>query len=167
MGMITRDAALALKEPALSTLWVMEFPFATGVAHLTAERVTATWPKVPSRPRATAGSNTYFPETSDIDGISAALYETEDYAVTRWYQQWQFLVHDANGNYGVPSAYKKDCIARLYKRSNLTSPVLTLRYQGVWPTDKNAFELTYDDEAGRLTVELQFSTDSVTVEYGA
>ena len=165
MGMITRDAALAMESPALNTLWRLTVPFVQYDTHIFAENMSATWPKIPSRPRATAGSNTYYPEVMDIDGISATFYETERHDVTRWFANWQSLICDSDGNYGVPKDYKKDCVAELFARTELSSPILTLRYSGVWPTDKSPYQLSYDDETGRLTVEVQFATDSVEIVY--
>lgn len=164
-GYLERELAYGMPEPAQSTLWVVEFPFSTSVYHIYAEQFSPTFPKVPSRPRFTDGSNTYYPEITDIDGISATFYETSDYRVSQWLMKWRQLIVDAKGNYGAANRYKKKVTARLFARDNLNNASAVLVYSGVWPTDKSPFSLNYDDETGRLTVEVQFSTDSVEEEY--
>lgn len=160
--MLERLLAHSLPDPAQSTLWYLSVPFTNNmVYHVLAERVSATFYKNPFRPRLTDGSNNYFPEVSDIDGINVTFYETFDYRVTKWLQEWRKLIKDSAGNYGLPGIYKKEMTVRMYSRDDLTNHRLALTYLGVAPSDQTPFELNYDDETGRTTVEAQFSVDDV------
>lgn len=160
--MLDRLDAEAAPDPALNTLWLLEIPFAdsTGLI-LYAERMQVTFPKTPFRPRYNEGSNSYFPETSDIDGINITFYEAADFRVTNFIKLWRKLIKDADGNYGMPDTYKKEIHAKLFSQDNMSSPIKTLKYIGCAPTDQTAFELQYDDATGRITVEVQFSVDSM------
>jgi hypothetical protein len=163
--MLTRELALSLADPAQNNLFLVTVPFTNGKHfHVVAETISMTFPKVPFRPRFSQGSNTYYPETSDIDGISISFYETHTYQVTGWLDTWRKLLIDSRGNYGLPAVYKKDVPVQVFSRENLSEPTLTFIYQGIAPSDQSPFDMSYEDEAGRLIVEAQFSCDSMIFE---
>lgn len=163
--MLDRYLAHSLPDPAQNSLWYCTVPFTNSqVYHVLAERISLTFPKTPFRQRHRDGAFSYFPETKDIDGINVSFYETSDYRVTKWLDVWRKLIRDNDGNYGAPALFKQEIVAQLFSRDKLTSPVLTLRYIGCAPSDQTPFEMTYEDEAGRVIVEAQFSVDDVTME---
>lgn len=163
--MLERYLAHGLPDPAQNTLWYAWFPFTNGmVYHVLAEQITPTFPKTPSKPRPTDGSMTYYPDTSDIDGLNCTFYESFDLRVCAWLRAWRKLVVDNEGNYGVPAIYKKEVVVQLYSCDDLRTPIKTMRYHGIFPTDQTPLTLSYDEESGRITVEAQFSADSMEVE---
>jgi hypothetical protein len=163
--MLERNIVDTIQDPALNTLWVLEIPFTNDADIVVyAERMQATFPKTPFRARYNEGSNSYFPETSDIDGINITFYEASDLRVTTWLDVWRKLIRSSDGNYGLPVTYKKEILAKLYSQDNMSTPVKTLKYIGCAPTDQTPFELQYDDATGRITVEVQFSVDSLEQE---
>lgn len=166
--MLERYLAHSLPDPAQSNLWYLICPFTNGqVYHVLAERVSITFPKNAFRPRPADGKFKYYPETSDLDGINVTFYETFDYRVLAWLNSWRKLIKDDDGNYHPPALFKKEMIVRLYDRINLTSPRVTITYEGVAPSDQTPFELGYDDETSRITVEAQFSVDAQKIEQGS
>lgn len=165
--MLERFLAHSIPDPAQNTLWWLTVPFSNGqVYHVLAERCSATFPKTSFRPRPTDGKQSYYPETTDLDGLNIAFYEAFDYRVTNWLNTWRKLIRDDDGNYGPPALYKRDIQVRSYARTDLRSPVLSLTYVGCAPTDQTPFEFNYDDETGRMVVEAQFSVDNMTMEQG-
>ncbi len=158
--LLSREIALSVPDPALSTQWVLRVPFVNSTIQVVAEKVTATFSKVPATARFNTGSNTYYPGTNDIDALSITFYETYDYRVSQWLRQWRLLVVHDDGNYGVPAEYKKKMFVQMY--SSQGNIAQTLTYHGTWPTDKEAISLSYDDETGRITVDAQFSVDSMS-----
>lgn len=165
--MLERYLAHALPDPAQGTLWYLSVPFTQGMVYnVYAERIAATFFKTSFRPRPADGRNSYFPEMTDLDGLSITFYETFDYRVTNWLETWRKLIRDADGNYGPPAVFKKTMTLRIYARDNLRSPIITINYEGCAPSDKTPFELGYDDETLRITVEAQFSVDNMEIIQG-
>jgi len=163
--MLERTQAHALPEPALATLWYLSVPFTNGmIYHVYAERVSATFPKTSFRPRPADGKNKYFPESTDLDGLSITFYEMYDYRVHKWLSEWRKLIKDKDGNYSPAALYKKDMTLRLYARTNMSSPIYTVNYIGVAPSDQAPLDLQFDDETQRITVETQFSVDNQEIE---
>lgn len=159
-GVLNRIHAFGLKDPALTQRWFLYVPDAGDLYQCIAEKITATFPKIPAKSRFTHGRMNYFPDNNEIDGISVTFYETYDYDVTRWLSRWRGRVVHEDGTYGVPSDYKKDVTAQMFLPGS-EQPALTLVYKGAWPTDKGAFEFSYEDDSGRIMVEAQFSVDEV------
>lgn len=163
VGIMSRDMAMSIASPALSTLFIVRVPFITTLVEVVAEQVTATVPKIPSTPRTSNGSNTYFPGVEDVDGISITFYETEDYAVSNWLMKWRKLVYDNDtGFYGLPKDYYKPIYVDAYSTSS-TSPIRSLQYIDCWPTDQGPYEYNYAEETGRITVAAQFSVNDMKV----
>lgn len=161
-GLLHRIHALEVKDPAFAFRWFVYVPDAGGLYQCIAEKLTATFPKVPAKSRFTSGRVNYFPDNNEIDGLTITFYETYDYDVTRWLSRWCGKIVHEDGSYGVPNDYKKEIIAQLLLPGSDT-PSLTLTYKGAWPTDRGAYNLAYDDESGRITVEAQFSVDELTM----
>jgi hypothetical protein len=158
--MLLRDLALNAPDPALASHFLVKIPLGNYTKDIIAERVTATFPKTPANPRFNGGSNSYFPGTTDIDGLSISFRETYDYRVTKWLNEWRLLVFDQkDGTYGMPINYKKT-INVVYFGAGSNKPKDS-EYLGCWPTDKGPFSCDYSDETGRLIVEVQFSVDSM------
>lgn len=158
--MLSRDLAYGLVDPAIGSLWLVTVPFNDGNTYMIyVERIMVTFPKIPFRPRPTDGSNSYFPERKDIDGINMTLYETFDFRVSKWLDEWRKLMFDDDGNYGAPDVFKQSITLQLFARDNLESPIKTRKYYGVAPTDVTAFELNFEDETNRIVIEAQFSVD--------
>lgn len=165
--MLERYLAHSLPDPAQNTLWYCSVPFTNGmVYHVLAERAAPTFSKTSFRPRPAAGRQKYYPEATDIDGINITFYETFDFRVTNWLHSWRKLVVDDDGNHGPPALFKKEIIFRLYARDNLSKPSMTMIYTGCAPTDQTAYELSYEDETGRITIEAQFSVDRMEMKQG-
>ena len=166
--MLERYLAHSLPDPAQNTLWYLICPFTNNqIYHVLAERVSATFQKNSFRPRHSEGSFDYFPETTDLDAINISIYETFDYRVTAWLYQWRKLIRDEHGNYHPPVLFKREMELQLFSKDNLTSPIMTIRYNGAAPSDQTPFEMAYEDEAGRIIVEAQFSVDSQTITQGS
>ena len=164
MNPLLRDAALGAPDPALASLFMVIVPGAVSSTSLIVESVTATFGKTPAEARFNNGSNTYYPGVSDIDGLSIAFFENSSRDVSKWYKQWRSLVFDeTDGTYGAPAIFKKDIIVNQYKQGQ-SAPIRVNRYSGCWPTDKEPFAFSYEDPAGRLQLNAQFSVDSMTVE---
>lgn len=160
----SRSEAYRMPDPALQTLWYLTTPSSNGAAiSIAAESVSATWLKTSFRPRPADGKKLYFPDQTDIDGLNIVFYETFDFRVTRWYNSFQELVFN-DGFYGMPANYKKPFILSLFERSNTKTPIYTITYEGCAPTDRAPFNLNYEDETGRITVEAQFTVDNVVEE---
>lgn len=165
--MLERYLAHSLPDPAQNTLWYLICPFTNNqIYHVLAERISATFPKNAFRPRHSEGSFDYFPETSDIDGINISFYETFDFRVTAWLDKWRKLIKDPEGNYNPPILFKREFELQLFSRDNMTSPTMTILYQGVAPSDQTPIELAYEDETGRIMVEAQFSVDNQVIKQG-
>jgi hypothetical protein len=160
-GQLTRDDAFSIADPAIASLWIVRMPFGADLKDIVAESITMTKYKTPSVARFNGGSNSYFPGTSDIDGLAITFYETHDYRVTRYFEKWRLSVFNPeSGVYGMPKDYKQSIKTELY--SNLsTSPVMEYEYKYCWPTDIQAFEMNYTDETARITVQVQLSVDTV------
>lgn len=158
MTVSLRTYALGAPEPALSSIWIVKIPFNTQNIFIAAEQVSATVRKIPGESRFTGGRNKFYAGTSDIDSVSITFYETDDYAVSKWLYSWRKLVED-NGIYGLPADFKKIFYVFAYSKSQ-PKPTRTFKYDGVWPTDRNAYEYN-QDETGRITVQAQFAVDDV------
>ena len=156
-----RDWALNLKDPALSTTFLVRMPWAAdNLKEIVVEKVTPTFSKTPATPRFNQGSNTYFPGITDIDGLTVSFYETYDFAVITWLRNWREKVYNtSNGVYGMPKDYKKSIHVIQYGQGS-NSKVADVKYQGCWPTDTAPLSLDYTDESGVIKVEGQFSVDS-------
>ena len=158
--MLNRIHAINAPDPALNFRWFVRVPNSGYGYDYVAERITATFPKVPAKGRFTHGRQNYYPDNNDIDGLTIAFYETFDYRVTKWLSRWRGLMLHADGTYGVPKDYYKDIVAELYMPGD-NDAALTLTYKDCWPTDQGAFDLSYEDEVGRIVLEAQFSTNRV------
>lgn len=158
--MLNRINALNAPDPAVNFRWFVTVPDGGQGYDYVAERITATFPKVPAKARFTHGRQNYYPDNNDIDGITIAFYETYDFRVTKWLSRWRGRIVHPDGTYGVPRDYQRDIIADLYLIGS-NAPVLTLTYKKCWPTDQGAFDLSYEDETGRIIVEVQFATNQV------
>lgn len=165
MTVLSRAFALNVDDPALKENFFVRVADTTSQYQLLAERVTATFPKTPAQARFGGGKNTYFPATCEQDGISIAFYETYDYKTTAWLSKWYNEIIDENGNYGYPTKYKKTIVVEAYLPGE-DRITMKMTYFGCWPTDRNSFEYTYEDESGRQTVEVQFSVDRMKLERG-
>lgn len=161
MPSMLRDYAIQAPDPALTSLWLVQIGNGGAVTYLIAEQMTATFPKIPANARFSSGSNNYFPGLKDVDSVSITFYESHDYQVSQWLKTWALQVCDENGNYGAPSVYKQTICLNLFSKPS-SKPVQVVNYQGCWPTDKNAFELNYSDDTGRLVVQATFAVDSVS-----
>jgi len=161
MGVLSRDYALSVPEPALTTLWRVMIPFGNSVTHLLAESVTLTWLKVPTEPVFSGGKHVYFPGMAEVDGLAITFYETHDYQVSKWLENWQMLVYNVDsGVYGVPAQFKKEITVNLFSKVS-TKPIKIVTYNGCWPTDKGPYELNYQEETGRIVIQAQFAVDKV------
>lgn len=157
--MLDRLSALSVEQPALTACYLVQVPFQSSVDIVIAETMTATFAKVPAEARPFMGGSRYYPGFKDIDGVAITFYETDDFKVSEWLKQWQARIYK-NGVFGLPAAYKRPIIASLYSKSQRT-PTRRLTYTNAWPTDRQAFELSYSEETGRLVVQAQFSVDDV------
>ena len=160
---LSRDAAFAVADPALNSIFIVRMPFSfNSLTELIAEQVTPTFHKTPAQARFSQGSNDYYPGTTDVDGISVTFYEAYTYSTSKWLNSWRRMVYDPiTSNFGVPKSYKQNIVVEAYSRFS-TSPVRTITYTGCWPTDRGPYEYNYTDETGRITVQAQFSVDSVS-----
>lgn len=163
MGILDRTYALYAPDPALPFRFYVVVPDTNGLYNCVVEQVQATFRKIPAKPRFSAGSNDYYPDNNDIDGLSITFYETFDYRVSAWLSRWREKVVRADGSYGLPTEYKKDITVYAYNY-NSESPVLTIVYKDCWPTDQSPFAFSYDNVEGRLMVEAQFSVDSAELK---
>lgn len=159
MSILDRFNALNAPDPALKFRFYVYVPDTTDSYHCVVENITATFVKIPSKPRFNGGSNSYYPDTNDIDGLSITFYEAYDYRVSAWLSRWRALVVRSDGFYGIPSEYKKTIMIHAYN-NNSENPTLKLQYSGCWPTDQQPFEFSYEDATGRMTVQAQFSVDN-------
>lgn len=157
--LMLRDRALSAPDPALSTLWLVQVPFNSSVTFLVAEDCTATFPKIPAESRFANGEHRYRPGFKDIDGLSITFYETYKYEVSEWLRLWQNMIYK-DGIYGVPSDYAAPITVTLYSKHQ-SAPVRTLKYLNAWPTDRGPYQLNYNEETGRTTVQAQFSVDGL------
>lgn len=162
-NILNRERVFNLKDPALPTRWFVNVPDGGDIYTIVAEKITATFPKIPAKSRFTSGRMQYYPDNNEIDGLTITFYETYDYDVTRWLSRWRGRVVHKDGSYGIPVDYKKEITAQLYLPGSDT-PSVTCVYKGAWPTDQSAFNLSYEDEANRIMVEAQFSVDELEMK---
>tara|TARA_B100001146_G_C16123006_1_gene408883 strand:+ start:516 stop:1007 length:492 start_codon:yes stop_codon:yes gene_type:complete len=159
--MLTRADALNIPAPALNSRWIVLFENQIGPYKGIVETVEATFIRTEARARYSQGSNNYFPEATDIDGLNIMFYEDEEFSVTKWLKDWRRKVHDpADGTYGVANDYKKRVYVELFSLVS-NKPVLQLCYRNCWPTTNAGLPLTYEDGTGRLQVNQQFSVDTL------
>lgn len=157
----SRTLALRLPEPALQGNWFVNLPGVAPRSGLVVESADPTYPEIPANARQGGGTNTYYPGLADIDGMSLILYETDNHDVHKYIHDWRKLIFDnSNGFYGVPADYKRNVIVEYFSIDS-ERPVLTSEYVGCWPTDQQAYNLTYDSIDGRLTLSVTLSVDDV------
>lgn len=158
---LERDFALSAPPPALKSLWKVQVNFAQSVSFLVAESMSPTFTKVPAEAHFTGGSNDYYPGNADIDGLSITFYEVHNHLVGNWLTAWQKKIYDPQSHvFGLPAEFKADIIVNLYSRQS-RQPTKVLTYKGCWPTDRGPYELSYDDETGRITIVAQFAVDEL------
>lgn len=160
MAILDRIHALYAPDPALKFRFYVHVPDVDDMYSCVVDTISATFPKVPAKARFGGGSNTYFPDTNDIDGLSITFYEAYDYRVTAWLSRWRAKVVKPDGTYGLPPEYKRDITVMMFNYS-VETPVMTMTYKDCWPTDQNPFALSYEDSEGRLQVEAQFAVDNL------
>lgn len=162
MSLMSRDYALSAPDPALSTLFFVRMPqdLANTPQFLLAESVSLLVPKISAESSFSNGGYDFFPGFIENDSVSITFYETYNYAVSKWLRDWRKKVSDGRGNYGLPVEYKKDIIVAMYSKFS-TKPVNVVTYNACWPTDRAPYELNYQEESGRVTVQATFSCDNV------
>ena len=159
---LSRDSAFGVPDPALASLYKVFVPFLGSTTILVAETISPTYQKIPAVARFGHGSNTYFPDVNDIDGLTITFYETHDFLVTKWLKAWRkMVVNPEDSSYGVPTTYKQEISVHYYNGWS-PAPVYLARYIGCWPTDQGTFSLDYSNLEGKLSVEAQFSVDSMS-----
>ena len=161
---LTSDFADSVPDPALTHQWLVRFPNSTNAYSSIPEEMNVSFTKIPAKPRHNAGTNTYFPDFYDISAISVTFYETKDFDCTKWIRDWRKkIVNHSDGVYGVSDEYKVDATLELYSIDSET-PVLTITLKGVWPTEQNDWQLSYDDAEGRIKCIVPFSVDDAEIE---
>ena len=162
--MLTRSAAFSMAPPALASRWFVLFENQVGPYSNVVETVEATFINTEAKARYSQGSNNYFAETTDIEGLNIMFYEDEKFSVTKWLKDWRKQVYNPeNGVYGYPDDYKKRIYIELFSYEE-NRPILTLGYKNCWPTTAGTLALSYEDPNGRLQVTQQFSVDTLEFE---
>lgn len=157
--MLTLEAALLIKDPALVSRWFIRVEGTSSPYECIAESAELSFHKTPPKGRHYQGTQKFYPDFKDIDGITINFYETFDFSVTKFIKKWRSQIVREDGAYGVPVEYKRKISAFMYTQ-NQNVPMITFEMEGAWPTDKIPFSLTYDDEVGRLQAAVMFSIDS-------
>jgi hypothetical protein len=159
---LNRSEAMRMPDPALQGRWLVVLPdVGDGVSKLFVETIQTTFYKTPAKSRGQQGSNSYYPDLADIDGLTMTVYEDHLHSAARALQKWANLIYDADtGYYGLPVNYKKDVIVFHYGLENTSTPLLTETYKGCWPTDRMRNEQNYSEIDGRLTLNITLSADS-------
>lgn len=158
--MLNFTSAINIKDPALVSRWFLSVPDVEGPYHCIAETVELPFDKNQPKGRHFQGTQRFYPDFRDIDGVTVVFYETHDFQVTRWLNNWRKQIYRSNGTFGLPSEYKKSMYAYMYSLTS-NSPILTYHIRGCWPTDKIPYNLTHEDEEGRIQTACLFSVDGV------
>lgn len=160
--MLSLQAALLIKDPALVSRWFITTDGTSGPYECVAETAELSFHKTPAKGRHFQGTQRFYPDFKDIDGITITFYETHTFDVTKWLKRWRAQIVRSDGAFGLPIEYKRKMSAYMYTLEK-NIPVVTFEMTGVWPTDKLPFSLTYDDEVGRLQVAAMFSIDQCDI----
>lgn len=164
--MLTMEAALAIKDPALQSRWFIRVPDISSPYECVAESAEISFTRMPQKGRHYQGRERFYPDFVSIDSVTINFYETWDFQTSRWLKKWRSRIYKSDGAFGVPAEFKRDIYADMYRLDSNT-PVLTLHLIGCWPTDKIPFSLTYDDEVGRIQCGVMFSVDDNDEEFVA
>lgn len=160
--MLSQQAALLIKDPALLSRWWITIEGTNEPYECVAETAELSFFKTPQKGRHFQGTQRFYPDFKDIDGITITFYETFDYQVTKFIETWRSQVVRGDGIYGIPVEYKRKISALMYLMDK-NEPVITFEMEGCWPTDKLPLSLTYEDEVGRAQVGVMFSIDECNI----
>jgi hypothetical protein len=125
--------------------------------HLLVERFTSTHKGLDYEPAPFNAGSRNFPTARVTDGITITFAETSGYDVIRLFRSWKNLVIDDDGNFGLPSQWKKDIT--LSPLDETGDSVGSFRYTGCSPARVDPYE--YDGaHTSHVSAVVSFSVDN-------
>ena len=117
------------------------------------------FPSLESEPIYAGGSNTYFPNTTDIAGFTLSLILSNNGVdvITKYFQDWRNLIIPETGIRNYADVYKRDIIFDLVAKDD-NDPKLSLKYLGVFPTNVSPLSLS-SESSDVIRFEQEFSVD--------
>lgn len=99
-----------------------------------------------------------FPNMRTIGQITMTLAEDTNYSVIQYLRAWKNLIVDDNGNYGLPSNYKKQI--QLQPLDETGASNFTFSWQGCAPTQVDAYD--FDGSVSKhVSCNVVFVVDSM------
>lgn len=122
------------------------------------ESISFIHPRISNIPRFGYATNVYYPGFEEVEACQITFYETVNYQVTRYLENWRRRVRHQDGSYGMPGEYKRNIIFNAYGYYNDVVQAMQGELTGCWPVDQGAYQYNYS-ESNRVVVSATFSVD--------
>ena len=109
------------------------------------------------------GGYDYFPAFHDISAFNVTFYADSAGRTLRYLMYWKSQVKNfETGLYNLPGVYKRPWLVALLDPTGKEVAEATL--SGCWPADTNQLSLDYNDGAGRILLNQNFSVDNSSIK---
>lgn len=162
LGIQLREG-LTRGDPLLTFQWVarsMPFP---GLTPAFIETFEIPFNNVKSENVFSGGGYNYFPGFHDVSAFNVTFYGDSGGKSLKWLSDWKNRIKDFDtGIYQLPSNYKRTWEVALV--DNTGSAVIDVTLSGCWPADTASITLDYNDGAGKVTFNQNFSLDNASIK---
>jgi hypothetical protein len=163
---LDRQRGEVLDDPAPSWRYSVQWP-EIGSYHnaefvknnIVAETITFPMKGMAPISRHAGATMKFFPDFRDMQGFNATFYLDQRYRALTYFTSWKYLAADEDGTYYESDNYKKDIELHVFSMDDSQKPVTKLQLFGVWVSEVNPIELSYEN-SDRLRLEVTFSVDA-------
>lgn len=113
---------------------------------------------IDSDQRFQAGTKTKYPRFMSMADVSISFFEDVKYTTSQYLAYWKNMVVDADGNYKLPSYYKKDIYLFAFDIISNDNPTFVGKMEGAWPMTVGGYSYS-NAGSDKIVITCEFSVD--------